>query len=989
MITLVRQLVLVSAFLLAGGLCRAAEVDFNRDIQPVLAGRCFKCHGPDENTLEAGLRLDQRAAAIAELDSGERAIVPGDPHASALLQRVSEPDPDLRMPPASEGDPLTPKQIEALRQWIAAGAEYERHWSFVPPQRPTIPDASSIRDNSRGLSQNSIDRFVRARLQQEGLQPSLEADRATLLRRVSLDLTGLPPTLEQADTFLADTAPDAYERLVDRLLASAAYGERWARVWLDLARYADSAGYADDPPRVIWEYRDWVIDALNANMPFDQFTIAQLAGDLLDDPTEEQLIATAFHRNTMTNSEGGTDDEEFRSAAIVDRVNTTLQVWMGLTIGCAQCHTHKYDPISQTDYYRVYAILNQTEDADRRDETPVLSRFTQQQEVERAALTAELETLKSELALLQPLPQLSDPPDVSPPDSSLTPGEEPPATTAEQPSETPAVDPAAGPHTARFVRIELPGDNRMLSLAEVQVFAGGENIAPKGKATQSSTAFDGPASLAIDGNTDGHYFDAKSTTHTGTEADPWWEVDLGSQPTLEKVAIWNRTDSAGIGARLNGVRILLLDADRLPRWIHEVATAPQVDASFAIPRSVEALTDADRALLARYRTANSPEVQRLLKRIGQTEKRLAAIKPIATPILRELPEDQRRATHVQVRGNFLDLGPEVEPGVLSQFHPLGETERIDRRALADWLLAEDNPLTARVLVNRHWEQLFGIGLVDTSEDFGLQGNLPSHPELLDWLAVEFRESGWDLKHLVRLIVTSATYRQTSSASAEQVALDPDNRLLARGPRFRLPAERIRDQALAIGGLLSRKMHGSSVYPRRPNLGLRAAFGGSTDWEMSQGEDARRRGLYTFWQRSLPYPSMDTFDAPSREVCTLRRISTNTPLQALVTLNDPVYVEAAQGLARRVLREAPSDDESRAAYAFRLCLIRFPSASEQSELLQVLQQARTAFEPDPAAAQKLATDPIGPLPAGLDPSEAAAWTVVGNVLLNLDETLARP
>jgi hypothetical protein len=977
--TLARQLVLAAALLLTAGLCGAAEVDFSRDIQPVLAGRCFKCHGPDENTLEAGLRLDQRAAAVAELDSGERAIVPGDPDASALLQRVSEPDPDLRMPPASEGDPLTRKQIEALRAWIAAGAEYERHWSFVPPQRPTIPDAQSIRDGSRVWSQNPIDRFVVARLEKEGLQPAPEADRATLLRRVSLDLTGLPPTLDEADTFLADTASGAYERLIDRLLASPAYGERWARVWLDLARYADSAGYADDPPRVIWEYRDWVIDALNANMPFDQFTIAQLAGDLLEDPTEEQLIATAFHRNTMTNSEGGTDDEEFRTAAVVDRVNTTLQVWMGLTIGCAQCHTHKYDPISQTDYYRVYAILNQTEDADRRDETPVLSRYTEQQQAERASLNSVLQTLRADLQ----------------------------TAIDRQAAAAPSIDPTTAPHTARFVRVELPGEQRMLSLAEVQVFAGGENIAIEGKATQSSTGFGGTAPRAIDGNTDGDYFGANSTTHTNVENNPWWEVDLKGERAIEKVAIWNRTDSAGIGARLNGARILLLDANRQPRWAHEVTTAPQVDATFDVPQSIDALTDADRTLLAQYRAVSSPEIERLRKQIEQTEMQLAAIKPVTTPILRELPADQRRKTHIQMRGNFLDLGPEVEPGVLSEFHPLNTNDsegaggrvssaadgpaqhRIDRRALADWLLADDNPLTARVIVNRHWEQFFGIGLVDTSEDFGLQGNLPSHPELLDWLAVEFRDSGWDMKHLVRLIVTSATYRQTSSVSAELAALDPDNRLLARGPRFRLPAERIRDQALAVGGLLSRKMHGPSVYPRRPNLGLRAAFGGSTDWEMSKGEDAHRRGLYTFWQRSLPYPSMDTFDAPSREVCTLRRINTNTPLQALVTLNDPVYVEAAQGLARRVLSEAPSDDESRAAYAFRLCLIRAPAASEQAALLQVLQQARTAFEQDPAAAQKLATDPIGPLPAGIDPIDAAAWTVVGNVLLNLDETLARP
>ena len=931
----------------------AADVDFARDVQPILAGRCFKCHGPDEETQEAGLRLDRRESAVAELDSGDRALVPGDPAASMLLERVVTDDEDLRMPPTSEGDGLSPAEIDVLREWIAAGADYQQHWSFVAPlqaSRPAVSNADWCR--------TPIDRFVLARLDRDGLSPSPEADRYSLIRRVTLDLTGLPPTIEEADRFVADTSPDAYENLVERLLSSPAYGERWARVWLDLARYADSAGYADDPPRVIWQYRDWVIKALNDGMPFDQFTIEQLAGDLLPDPTDDQLIATAFHRNTMTNSEGGTDDEEFRNAAVVDRVNTTMQVWMGLTMGCAQCHSHKYDPISQQDFYQVFAILNQTEDADRRDETPVLSRFTQRQQIQQQALREDVRRLKQDLA--------------------------------EATQATPAgARSAQPPNMARYVRVELPGEKRMLSLAEVQVISGDENLATSGKATQSSTDFGGPAERAIDGNTDGHFFEARSTTHTKIEQDPWWEVDLGEEFDVDRIVLWNRSDSPGIGKRLDGARIVLLDAERQPRWVHEVASAPKVDAAYTVPRSIDKISEADQTLLAEYQADASPEAKAIRGRLKQVEKRLAAVKPVTTPILRELPHDQRRTTHIQIRGNFLDLGPEVDPGVLGEFHPLSDSDVVDRRALADWLLADDNPLTARVIVNRHWEQLFGIGLVDTSEDFGLQGNPPSHPELLDWLAVEFREGGWDLKGLVRLIVTSAAYRQSSAVAVDLAKRDPDNRLFARGPRFRLPAERIRDQALAIAGLLSRKMHGPSVYPPRPNLGLKAAFGRSTDWEMSTGEDKRRRGLYTFWQRSMPYPSMDTFDAPSREVCTLKRIRTNTPLQALVTLNDPVFVEAAQGIARRVTRDAGLSDEYRARLAFRLCLTRPPVPSELDAVLDMFVRAQTSFAADADAALVMASDPIGPIPEGRDPVELAAWTVVGNVLLNLDETLSRP
>ena len=945
----------VCLMLLTGTLSAvASEVDFNRDVRPILSGRCYSCHGPDAEAREADLRLDVREDAIRELYSDVHGIVPGDPDASAVIERVTSDDPDLRMPPASQGPPLTPEEIDTLRKWIASGAEYAQHWSFVPPRRPALPEVANT-----DACRNGIDHFVRARLAEEQLEPAPEADRYTLIRRVSLDLTGLPPTIEEVDAFVSDTSPDAYEKLVDRLLESPQFGEKWARMWLDLARYADSAGYADDPPRTIWMYRDWVIRALNSNMPFDQFTIEQLAGDLLPEPTDDQLIATAFHRNTMTNSEGGTDDEEFRNVAIVDRVNTTLQVWMGVTMGCAQCHTHKYDPITQEEYYRVFDILNQTADADRRDEAPTLAILTEDQQAQKAQLASQRAAAQERL------------------DAALQQARE--SGTLAEPSD--------GPLLTRFVRIELPGKDRMLSLAEVQVFADGTNVATKGTASQSSVGYNGPAKLAIDGNTDGHYFNAESTTHTEKQNDPWWEVDLGQAVNIEKVAIWNRTDSPGIGARLNGFRIVLLDAQRTPLCVQTVKTAPEKDGRYDIPAAGADLTDEQRKELASYQEINSPDIEKLRKAVARLDQQIAAIKPVTAPVIRELPADKRRTTQIQIRGNFLDLGPAVTAGVPAAFHPI-ESPSPNRLDFAKWLVDEANPLTARVTVNRLWGQLFGRGLVVTTEDFGLQGELPSHPQLLDWLAVEFMEAGWDIKHIVKTMVLSATYRQSSDASPDLLARDPDNVLLARGPRFRLSAEAVRDQALFAGGLLSLKMYGPSVYPPRPTLGLRAAFGGSTDWKTSEGENRYRRGLYTFWRRSLPYPSMDAFDAPSREVCTLRRIRTNTPLQALVTLNDPVYVEAAQGLARRVLAEGGNDDEERATYAFRTCVSRPPTSSELAVLVESARQARERLAQQPDDAAKLATDPLGPLPDGVDPVEAAVWTVIGNVLLNLDEVLAR-
>lgn len=1067
---------------------RASRIDFNREVRPILANRCLLCHGPDRAARKGGakgsggLRLDTEEGSRADL-GGVHAIVPGRPDQSELLRRITATG-KSRMPPRRQSEEALPEhEVEILRRWITEGAAYDVHWSYRKPCRPVPPEVARP-----AWSRNAVDRFVLARLEAEGLEPSEAADRHTLIRRVTLDLTGLPPSDEETRRFVQDPDPDAYGKLVERLLASDAYGEHQARHWLDLARYADSAGYADDPPREIWAYRDWVIRAFNSNQPFDQFTIDQLAGDLLGDPTEDQLIATAFHRNTMTNSEGGTDDEEFRNVAVVDRVNTTMSVWMGTTMACAQCHDHKYDPFTQKEYFELFAFLNSTEDSDKRNEQPRLALFSQAQRRQKAALSREATELRA--ALEADTRETRDgfarwdrdfPRDAVWHSVELTSRESPrhlhietgPATiTALRGTFTPrpkntvrlGVVPAM-PRVrhARFVRVELPGERRILSLAEVQVFRNDDNIARSGEARQSSTDFNGPAKLAIDGNTDGDFATAKSTTHTAISADPWWEVDLGNRTRIDRVRIWNRTGGAALARRLVPFRLLLLDDSRKPVFEQrrQTVAGPMVElrtggpselrvasswraedrrSTLLLARTVErevstlriARTDVDtagrvqleatgdpafanyrespgpvlavlatnpaqrsvaaRTLLRRHYRSIAPELRATRERLAEIEKQLASMKPFTSvPILRELPAKAQRRTHIHIRGSHRIKGAEVERGVPSAFHALDHSEENaprDRLALARWLVSPENPLAARVLVNRFWESLFGVGLVATSEDFGVRGELPSHPQLLDWLAVEFIESGWDVKALLAKLVTSATYRQTSTCSEALRARDPANRLLARGPRFRLSAEMIRDQALRLSGLLSTKKFGPPVRPPRPNLGLRAAFGASTDWKNSTGQDRYRRAIYTQWRRSIPYPSMAIFDAPNRDVCVVRRVPTNTPLQALVTLNDPVYVEAAQALARRVVADGGPDTRARASFAIRHVLSRPGTSAEVARITELVRDATARYRETPAQAKLMATDPLGPLPEGADASVLAAWTVAANVLLNLDEILVK-
>jgi hypothetical protein len=1094
---------------------------------------------------------------------GYFAVVPGQLSESHLIQRITSDDSSEMMPPAEAGRKLNESEVGLLSQWIQQGASFDMHWSYDKPRSPQIPPLISQLEHQ--WAGNPVDHFVLEHLRTQQLQPQPEADRYALVRRVALDVTGLPPTWQETEQFVKDDSQDAYVQMVDRFLSKNSYGEHWARLWLDLGRYADSAGYADDPPRTIWAYRDYVIDAFNRNLPFDQFTIEQLAGDLLPNPTQSQRIATAFHRNTLTNNEGGTNDEEFRNVAVVDRVNTTYAVWMGTTMSCAQCHSHKYDPLSQHEYYQSLAIFNNCADADRMDEVPVFEVWTEEQQAQRREL-------QNQLAMQQAILQDSTPqllesarqwehglsrqlewmfPQVVTASSESgvmlsiqnesnvvrsqsvaskdnydieLAGLE---STENQPSSIYAIRlealsdpdlPGGGPgwgdgnfvlselqasvippaHTrliGRWVRIELPGSNRILSLAEVEVFSGDQNIAMGGLASQKSTAFDGVAQRAIDGQTNGKYFAENSVTHSkADETDPWWQVDLGQSQAIEKVVVWNRTDGgATIMERLRGATIQILDDQRQVVWQRTLESVAQASSTFsvdggqdavwatavasfdqdgfaaknlvtkpidlnrgwavggatgrdhhlilelqqplkftsgsrlkirllhqsphsqyvlgrfriglttdqtiqqwaAVPADVKAILEIDSAqrtsqqqdqLLRFYRTI-APELAEVRERIKKLEGQFAQIKSQTTvPVLQELPDDKRRVTKIHLRGNFMDLGDEVQPGIPAVFQA-DTNSVVDRLSFARWLVSRDNPLTARVTVNRYWEQLFGTGLVATAEEFGSQGDLPSHPELLDWLAVDFMDSGWNMKHLLKTLLMSATYRQSSKVDHELSQRDPDNRYLARGPRFRLPAETIRDQALAVAGLLSPKMYGPPVKPPQPSLGLSAAFGSSTDWQTSSGDDRYRRGLYTTWRRSNPYPSMSAFDAPTREVCTLRRVRTNTPLQALVTLNDPVYIEAAQAYARLVLQQ-PEPLEERMKYALTRALQRPVSSDELAVLSRLYDQAVNLFRQQPQQAAKLATDPIGPAPAETDVIELAAWTVVANSIFNLDEFLMR-
>jgi hypothetical protein len=817
------------------------KIDFARDIGPLLAKRCTVCHGAQQQM--SGFRLDSREAALKGGAMGVD-IVPGQSAESRLIRLVAGLDKKF-MPPM--GAHLTAEEVGILRAWIDQGLDWSAakpiHWSFQKIQRPPMPAVSN-----REWPRNDIDRFILARLDKEGIAPSPEASKITLLRRLSLDLTGLPPTPEEQRTFLADNRPDAYERLVDRLLDSPHYGEKWARYWLDLARYADSDGYEKDRARPwAWRYRQWVIDALNRDMPFDQFTIEQLAGDLLPNRNLDTLVATGFNRNTLTNREGGTDPEQFRDEQVLDRAATLGTVWMGLTVGCAQCHNHKYDPISQKEFYQICAFFNTQE----------------------------------EVNIPAPMP-----------------GE-------------------LGPYLA--ARPEFDRKKKAL-LDEYKI--------PEGLADYESKL-------------------REAATNPGHHED--WDFAYGE--------VTHTVDNAR--------KVLFLD----PAKRSEVQQTAMLDVFLGSCGNLYPKEHCDELKVREVRT--------------KLNELIAKLPPVSyAPVL--LENDKPPKTYVHIKGDWREHGEEVQPGTLAVLPPLPAGEKVTRLTLARWLVSPDHPLTSRVAVNRLWQEVFGRGLVYTSEDFGTTGDRPTHPELLDWLATEFMQRQWSMKQMVRLMVTSATYRQSSNARPDIDAKDPQNTLLARQSRLRLPAELIRDEALYAAGLLDLRIGGRSVRPPQPKGVAELSYGGSVKWEESTGMDRYRRGLYILFQRTVPYPQLMNFDEPNANLACTRRERTNTPLQALNLLNDPVFIEAAQGLAFRLMRESTGPFRDRLNYAYEVALGRTPSAREAERMGKFFDDTSRSLQANPQAVTALFPNQI----EGVPQAEAAAWVEVSRVLLNLDEFITR-
>jgi hypothetical protein len=997
----------------------AASPDFARDVRPVLSNRCFKCHGPDEGNREAGLRLDVRDEAMRELDSGARAIVSGRPLDSELVARITSRDPDLVMPPPHTKVVLSDEEKRILTDWIAAGAEYRPHWAFEKPARPAVPPVAKA-----GWPRNPIDRYVLARLEHEGLSPSREADRATLSRRVFLDLTGLPPSPADLDAFVADAAPDAYERLVDRLLASPRYGERWARRWLDLARYADTNGYEKDRERTIWPYRDWGIRACNDDMPFDLFTVRQIAGDMLPESGIEDIIATGFHRNTMINEEGGIDPLEFRYLAMVDRVGTTGAAWLGLTTACAQCHTHKYDPITHTDYFGLMACLDNADEPewiipgdDRRNQIEAVTRQIEEEwsglpgkwpraveppavpidEAKRAmAVAARFDAWNREesekaiewqvarpTATKTTMPHLV----VRSDGSILGSGDI-------TKSDVYEIELAASDKPVRAIRLEVLPDESLprhgpglcwyegpkgdFFLSEFEVTAARSRVAiAKATDSFSGQAFaggKGSAAATIDGEM------SSGWTTNGDQGRPHAAVYQFAEPVPAGTPLliamrFERHYACPLGC----FRLSVTDEENAEARGH---VAP-VEAALVKPAS--ARSDVERASIFRGFLAVAPELAEPIKHIRGLEASLCT--GPSSLVLKERPADNSRKTFRRHRGEFTQPREEVNPAVPAFLPQLPADEKANRLALARWLVSPDNPLTARVAVNRQWQAFFGRGIVATLDDFGYQGDPPSHPELLDWLAVTFVEPAgmgdgmsWSMKNLHRLIVTSATYRQDSVATPAMVERDPKNVLLARGPRVRLEAEVIRDSMLEAAGLLSKKMYGPGVRPPQPEGVTEVAYG-SPKWNSSSGEDRHRRSIYTYQKRTAPFAFTTTFDGPTGEACIPRRDVSNSPLQALTLLNDPMFVEVSRALGKAAMASG-SDDASRLRDLGLRMLSRDFDADEAAALSRYLTMQRTRLASGELDAGKLAGGD------GPDVVERAAWTLVARAVMNLDESVVK-
>jgi Protein of unknown function (DUF1553)/Protein of unknown function (DUF1549)/Planctomycete cytochrome C len=1013
--TLLRDVLFAGSVLLTASLA-AGQPTFERDILPLFQASCTSCHGPDIQ--ESRLRLDSEDEVRRGGLSGP-AVIPKSAEESPLLRRILALD-EPSMPFGA--DPLSADAIALVREWVESldvapvdTPPASKHWAYGKPRRPALPEV-----NAAAWVRNPIDRFVLARLEKEGLAPSPEARKETSIRRLSLDLVGLPPTLEEVDAFLADERPDAYERLVERLLASNHYGERWARPWLDLARYADTNGYEKDNARTMWKYRDWVIDALNRDLSFREFTIEQIAGDMLPGATAAQRIATGFHRNTLLNQEGGVDDEEARFETLLDRVNTTATAWLGTTLACAQCHNHKFDPFTQKEYYQLLAFFDHSEyeilkigqgeswvvepelplptpeqDARSREilaETTelrsLLDASTPEIEEDQAVWEAAMRGAEADWTVLFPTRQeslggatltlLDD-------RSLLSGGKNPDADTYLLRASCPIPE-------IRAVRLEvlehpsLPGggpgrdDEGNFFLSAFEVEAGSVRVHfQEAVADEWQAGYEIKKVLSEAPDDGGWAIDKSPSQRTLVRQAVFVSVSPVSCASARDLTVRLKHEMPRAARSIGRFRISVTgrdDATRialLPARLRPTLELPPTD------RTVE-----EKTALARVHRSLTPILEPVRSRMAQLEEELESLGIVSALVMSERKDHERPSTPLRARGSFMSPGERVYAEVPAALPPLGSDQMPNRLGLARWLVSDENPLTARVLVNRLWEELFGRGLVETSEDFGIQGSPPSHPELLDFLAVELMENGWSLKSILRTLVTSATYRQSSVVTKEIWERDSYNRFLARGPRFRVDSETVRDIHLAASGLLSRRVGGPSAFPYQLD-GIWNRPYSDERWLMSDAPDRYRRGIYTYVRRTSPYPSLVTFDAPSREVCTARRVRTNTPLQALTTLNDPAFFEAAQHLAKRMVTEAGPESPARAAHGFRLCVSRRPSREELAEVLAYQEKERFRFAADLEAALAVVEEQWEP---GIDLADLAAWTMVANVLLNLDETVTK-
>lgn len=939
-----------------------APVEFNSDIRPIFAQHCIACHG---GVKQAGnLSFVYRDQVFKGGDSGVPAVVSEKPDKSYLLERVTDTNPDMRMPPADHGQALTAEEIELLRRWIAEGANWELPWSFVAPKPPSPP-----RVQHEDWCLQPLDRFVLAKLEDNNLRPSPTASRAEWLRRVSFDLIGLPPSEEESKEFFNDTSSNAYEKLVDRLLASPHFGERWASMWLDLARYADTTGYEKDPHRNIWPYRDWVIRALNNDIAFDQFTIKQLAGDLLENANYEDVLATAFHRNTQTNTEGGTDDEEFRTVAVIDRVNTTWQVWQAITFGCTQCHSHPYEPFEHEEYYKILAVFNNTKDADIDEEFPLLpfainpsdERFvstkwntrsqlqrSQHRELIDVANRDRWEPLTIETAESTKAGRLAIRGETGRTEVHVT--------------KTPA-------NQATFVlEASIPDATKKITALRIDALpqdpVGAKKIPEIGFILSHLKV----TIIPPDGI---ETIELKFSRVVTDDPNPLLNPDDSLSDSIYGWASYSRQWKSHFAIFLLENVAAIEPGSRIR--LELIQNAVNVgDVALVLNRSSYSYSSSDTWIDVQ----SNVEFVASHEKLSELDKQLDAVERVSVPILAELSPESQRITHVFTRGLWLDKGEEINPGTPKVFPEL-HNEHVDRLALAKWLVSDENPLTARVMVNRLWAQLFGTGIVETVEDFGTSGMIPSHPELLDHLALSFRDKhSWSIKKILRQMVLSATYRQQSKTSPELLEADPGNRLFTRGPRQRLTAEMVRDQAIMLSGRFSEKMFGPPVMPPQPEGIWRSVYN-DAKWTTANDGNRYRRAIYTYWKRTSGYPSLLTFDAPSRDVCTARRITTNTPLQALVTLNDEAFVECAQGLAEQMTAQKTSSLEERFAWAYQRATSHEPAADNLKRLQNLFENAQEYYEAHSDESDKLGKS-----------AEQAAYVIVASTILNLDEALTK-